>query len=417
MIWNLAQDASGSNSLLLAIDQVIKTACTLPAQPGAIGGNTTVSSGSSQTYSIGAVSGATSYTWTLPSGWSGSSTSTSITTTAGTTGGTISVRANKACGAGPTRTLAVSVSTTPNLALGRPATVSSVETGTTFNGANAVDGNGATRWSSNYIDPQWIYVDLGSSYTVNRVRITWEAAYATAYQVQVSSDASNWSSIGSVTGNNTTVNDLTGLSGAGRYVRIYGTARNSQWGYSIFELEVYGTGGCTLPAQPGTISGNTSVAAGSSQTYSVPAVSGATSYTWTLPSGWSGSTSSTSITTTAGSSGNISVRANNSCGAGPVRTLAVTVTTTVLNLALNRPVTTTSVEPGTTFTGSNAVDGNASTRWSSDYLDPQSITVDLGSNFQREPRENYLGGSLWCELPGAGVTEQFNLDHYPYRYG
>lgn len=382
MIWNLAQDAGGANSLLLAIDQVIKTSCNLPAQPGAVNGNTTVTAGGSQTYSISAVSGATSYTWTLPSGWSGTSSSTSITATVGSAGGTISVRANNACGAGPTRTLSVSVSTSPNLAQGRPTTVSSVEPGTTFNGANAVDGNGSTRWSSNYSDPQWIYVDLGSSYAINRVRITWEAAYATAYQVQVSSDASSWTSIRSVTGNNTTVNDLTGLSGTGRYVRIYGTARNTQWGYSIFELEVYGTAACTLPSQPGTISGNTNVSSGSSETYVVPAVSGATSYTWTLPSGWSGSSTSTSITTTVGSSGgNISVRANNACGAGPVRTLAVTVTTSVSNLALNKPVTTTSVEPGTTFNGANAVDGNASTRWSSDYFDPQSITVDLGSNF------------------------------------
>jgi len=50
------------------------------------------------TVSVAPVAGATSYTWTKPSGWSGSSTSNSITLTPnGTTGGTISVKAN-VCG-------------------------------------------------------------------------------------------------------------------------------------------------------------------------------------------------------------------------------------------------------------------------------------------------------------------------------
>ena len=383
MIWQLAQDATGTNSLLYNIDQVIKLACTAPAQPGNISGATSVPSGSSQTYSIAAVSGATSYTWTLPSGWTGSSTSTSITTTVGTTGGTISVKANNACGSSATRTLSVTIGTSsPNLALNKSVTVSSVEPGTTFNGALAVDGNATTRWSSNYVDPSWIYVNLGGSYNVNRVKITWEAAYATAYQIQVSNDAANWTTIKTVTGNATTVNDWTGLSGTGNYVRIYGTARNSQWGYSIFELEVYGTSGCTVPAQPGAITGNTTVNSGSSQTYSIGAVSGATSYTWTLPSGWSGSSTSTSISATAGSSGGtISVKANNACGSGTARTLSVTVNSTNTNLALNKAVVASSVEPGTTFNAALAVDGNATTRWSSNYVDPSWIYVNLGATY------------------------------------
>jgi hypothetical protein len=198
--------------------------------------------GSSQTYSISAVSGATSYTWTLPSGWSGSSTSTSITTTAGSAGGTISVSANNSCGAGAARTLAVSVSSSStNIALNKTATASSVEA-TGFEASRAVDGSGTTRWASiEGVDPQWLRVDLGASYNVNRVKIVWEAAYAATYQVQVSTDGNNWTNIRSVTGNTTLTNDWTGLSGTGRYVRINGTARGTAWGYSIFELEVYGT--------------------------------------------------------------------------------------------------------------------------------------------------------------------------------
>jgi hypothetical protein len=315
--------ASASRTLAVTV-----TTCSVPAQPGTISGNTTVTSGSSQSYSITAVSGATSYTWTLPSGWSGSSTSTSINTTAGSTGGTISVKANNACGSGTARTLTVTVgSTASNLALNKAVTVSSVEAAG-LEGNKAVDGNAATRWASVYTDPQWIYVDLGATYDINRVKITWEAAYATAYQVQVSANASAWTSIKTVTGNTALTNDWTGLSGSGRYLRINGTARGTAYGYSIWELEVYGTPvSCTLPAQPGTIAGNATVASGSSQTYSIGAVSGATSYTWTLPAGWSGSSASTSIATTAGTaSGTISVKANNACGSGAVRTLNVTVT-------------------------------------------------------------------------------------------
>lgn len=88
--------------------------------------------------------------------------------------------------------------------------------------------------------------------------------------------------------------------------------------------------GCATPAQPGTISGNTSVCSSTSQTYTITAVSGATSYTWTLPSGWSGSSTTNSITTTAGSAGGtITVKANNGCGSSAVRSLTVSTTTTV----------------------------------------------------------------------------------------
>jgi hypothetical protein len=70
----------------------------------------------------------------------------------------------------------------------------------------------------------------------------------------------------------------------------------------------------STPAQPGLISGETSVCQGSSQTYSVSTVFGASYYNWYLPSDWSGSSTSNSITATTGSSGTISVAAGNLCG-------------------------------------------------------------------------------------------------------
>jgi hypothetical protein len=88
--------------------------CT-PATPGTISGDAAVCAGSSNTYSVAAVSGATGYTWTLPAGWSGSSTSTSITATAGAAGGAISVTADNACGSSEAQSLSITVNALPQV--------------------------------------------------------------------------------------------------------------------------------------------------------------------------------------------------------------------------------------------------------------------------------------------------------------
>lgn len=129
-----------------------------------------------------------------------------------------------------------------NLALNHPVTVSSIENAD-YPATGAVDGSYTSRWSSAFSDPQWIYVDLGATYTINEVKLTWEAAYAAAYKVQVSADAITWTDVRSVNGNTTLVNDLTGLTASGRYVRIYCTSRATAYGYSLYEMEVYGTPG------------------------------------------------------------------------------------------------------------------------------------------------------------------------------
>ncbi|MBC7450522.1 MAG: discoidin domain-containing protein [Cytophagales bacterium] len=128
-----------------------------------------------------------------------------------------------------------------NLALNKPATSSSVTGGNTA--AKAVDGNGGTRWESLSADPQWITIDLQQTYSINRVKIAWEGAYGKNYTVQTSNtnNGTDWVTIKTVTNNTVLTNDWTGLTGSGRYIRIYGTVRGTGYGYSIFELEVYGT--------------------------------------------------------------------------------------------------------------------------------------------------------------------------------
>jgi|JI10StandDraft_1071094.scaffolds.fasta_scaffold00349_24 hypothetical protein len=84
--------------------------CGNVPNPGAISGNQNILAASSNTYTVASVLGATSYTWTLPSGWTGSSTTNSITATSSGSGGTIFVRPSNACGLSPnSASLAITV--------------------------------------------------------------------------------------------------------------------------------------------------------------------------------------------------------------------------------------------------------------------------------------------------------------------
>ncbi|GIF16799.1 discoidin domain-containing protein [Actinoplanes teichomyceticus] len=135
------------------------------------------------------------------------------------------------------------------LSQGKPATASSTEAAGAYSAAEAVDGNLATRWSSAFSDPQWLQVDLGSSNAISRVELNWESAAAKAFQIQVSDNASSWTSIYSTT-TSTGGNQSLTVNGTGRYVRMYGTQRTTGYGYSLFEFKVYG--GSTTPTTPPT---------------------------------------------------------------------------------------------------------------------------------------------------------------------
>ncbi|HEY4021823.1 MAG TPA: beta-1,3-glucanase family protein [Pseudonocardiaceae bacterium] len=147
---------------------------------------------------------------------------------------------------------------TSNVALNQPATASSTEN-SSFPASAAVDGNTGTRWSSAFSDPQWLQVDLGSTQTVCEVTLDWETASATAFQIQVSADGSNWTTIYSTSTGAGGTQTLS-VSGTGRYIRMYGTARATQYGYSLWEFGVYTTGGGTTGgsgAPPPSFWGNT----------------------------------------------------------------------------------------------------------------------------------------------------------------
>jgi hypothetical protein len=126
---------------------------------------------------------------------------------------------------------------TTNAALGRPVTASSQQNAG-LPPSGAVDGNTGTRWSSAASDPQWIQVDLGATQNICRIWLDWEAAYARAFQVQTSTDGATWTSIYSTTTGTGGIQSLD-VSGAGRYVRMYGTQRATAYGYSLWEFQVY----------------------------------------------------------------------------------------------------------------------------------------------------------------------------------
>jgi hypothetical protein len=124
------------------------------------------------------------------------------------------------------------------LSQNKPATSSSAENAGTPASA-AVDGNAATRWSSAFGDPQWLQVDLGARATLSQVVLSWEAAYARSFQVQVSDNASTWTTVFSTTTGTGGTQSLA-VTGSGRYVRMNGTARGTAFGYSLWEFQVFG---------------------------------------------------------------------------------------------------------------------------------------------------------------------------------
>jgi hypothetical protein len=171
----------------------------------------------------------------------------------------------------------------PNLALNQPTTVSSYQTNSPYcPGSYAVDGDLSTRWASAWSDPQWIYVDLGKTNPLDTVSIYWEAAAAQAYTVQLANSASGpWTVVYSTTNSTAGLKNIQFPSQNARFVKVNGTARTTTYGYSIYELQVYGggatnTGGGTAPPAPTNL---TASAVSSSQiNLSWSASSGATSY-------------------------------------------------------------------------------------------------------------------------------------------
>ncbi|WP_372745507.1 GEVED domain-containing protein [Lutibacter sp.] len=260
----------------------IVTVLAAPSQPSTITGNTVPCQGSSQVYYVEYTLGVF-YTWTLPTGWTqtaGGNTN-SITVTVGSGSGNITVTPSNGICTGTLRTLAVTPSTVP----AQPSTITgntSVCQGTTGVTYSVTNVSGVTY---NWVLPSGWTKTAGG--TTNSIIVT-----------------------AGTTGGTITVTPSNACGS--------GTART---------LAVATT---TVPSQPSTITGNTSVCQGTTGlTYTVTNVSGVT-YNWVLPSGWTQTAGGTtnSITVTAGTTGGtITVTPSNTCGNGTARSFAVSTTT------------------------------------------------------------------------------------------
>lgn len=127
-----------------------------------------------------------------------------------------------------------------NLAEGKTAIASSSEVDW-LTPDLAVDGNNNTRWASGYSDNEWIYVDLGKRYQVNKVLLSWETAYGKQYKIQASNDGNQWTDVYTELNGNGGTDEISFNPVEARYVKMQGIKRASNWGYSLYELKIFGT--------------------------------------------------------------------------------------------------------------------------------------------------------------------------------
>jgi type 1 glutamine amidotransferase len=106
---------------------------------------------------------------------------------------------------------------------------------------NVVDGDSNSRWSSGYGDNEWIYLDLTQDYLIERVRLLWEGAYAREYRIQISHDGKQWQDVYVERNGDGGTDDVKFNAVKARYVRMHATRRATQWGYSLYEFEVFGS--------------------------------------------------------------------------------------------------------------------------------------------------------------------------------
>ena len=110
----------------------------------------------------------------------------------------------------------------------------------------AFDASGETRWSSNPNDDEWIQVDLGAPYTIDRIVLNWEDSYASKYEIQVADSIAGpfrkvYEETSGDKGKGAHADEIVFKPAVtGQVVRMQGVEKAAQWGYSLYEFEVYG---------------------------------------------------------------------------------------------------------------------------------------------------------------------------------
>lgn len=112
--------------------------------------------------------------------------------------------------------------------------------------SKAIDGSLSTRWSSQFSDPQWITLDLGSLQYVARAKLFWETAASASYEIRVSTDNVNWTTVHADTNGNGGTDEVA-VNQPARYVRMHSLRRTTQWGNSLWEFQLFGNPSVTCP--------------------------------------------------------------------------------------------------------------------------------------------------------------------------
>lgn len=349
--------------------------------------------------------------------------------------GTAKVAPKKLVKVDPTKNTTGAGPTGPNLALNKTATSSP---NPITQARYAFDGDPGTRWESQFSDPQFIQVDLGSAKTINYIVLNWEGAFAKSYSIEVSANGVNWQSVHSTTTGTGGLEKLSINPVSARYIKLTGTERGTPYGYSLWEFEVYGPAS-GLQAAPLLKADE-----------SAKADSDLVSLTFSDNPAWRSSVESIKVDDKVldarqfkVSSGHIELD-----GAlfDAVKDYEITVEAkgyeeasvqqpvadgNTVNLALNKPVTSSE---GSVQAAVYAVDGDPGTRWESALTDTAFIQVDLeegktissavlnweGAFAKAYNLEVSLDGKSWTRVyattSGAGGVEKLSFKPEQARY-
>lgn len=344
------------------------------------------------------------------------------------------------------------VNTTPVLiSQGKTVTSSAVIGGNTA--ANAVDGNPNTRWESVFADNQYIQIDLGQKMNVNRIVLNWEAAYGKGYYIEVSdTGAAPWTEIFRTTTGDGGIDDLQ-VNGQGRYVRLTGTTRGTQWGFSLWEFSIYGSPVTTTPTAKISITAPTTgqqFIQGTNISLQI-AVTDSTwfsnggSYNYKLDAGAAvRMTNANAVNLGAPAVGDHTVQVSllNAQNVATGETASVTFnvktngnqTPVTPSPAKLTPVAVTASSGVGANNAAAGIDGNTNTRWESASADPQFLQLDMGKsmyftkvvlNWEAAYGKAYTldvsdNGTSWTNVfsttTGRGGIETITLDGQKGRY-
>lgn len=129
-----------------------------------------------------------------------------------------------------------------NIAKGKTAFSNSVKE-KDYQPEEAFDGNLGSRYAAtSYESGVTLGVDLGKTYKVSSVAFKWEGAYATEYNIQVSKDGKAYDTVKTMTADKAeTIEVPLDEAVEARYVRIECVKNAINYGYSLWEMGVYGT--------------------------------------------------------------------------------------------------------------------------------------------------------------------------------